>query len=68
MTKLQQWMTQRGKLDRDVARAVKRDRSQISRIRRGISAASLSTAQRLERLTGIKWWNFVEREARPNKG
>lgn len=61
MTKLQKWMTANERNDADVARAVRRDRSQISRIRRGQTGASYKTALRLEVLTGIKWWHFMER-------
>lgn len=64
MTRLQQWMTKNRKLDAEVARAVKRSRPQISRIRRGITAASVPTAHRLETLTGVKWWHFVAGEKR----
>ena len=60
MTKLQRWMTKNRKLDSEVARAVKRSRPQISRIRRGLTAASHGTAMRLQALTGIKWWHFME--------
>lgn len=59
MTKLQHWMTKHSKVDSEVARAVKLSRPQISRIRRGITAARPTTAHRLEALTGIKWWHFV---------
>lgn len=60
MTKLQLWMTKHGKVDSEVARAVKRSRPQISRIRRGITATTVTTAKRLEALTGIRFWNFIE--------
>jgi len=60
MTKLQSWMTKNGKIDREIAQAVKVSRPQISRIRRGKIGASYKTAIRLEALTKIKWWNFVE--------
>lgn len=60
MTKLQHWMSKNHKRDSDVARAVKRSRPQISRIRRGITAASHTTAIRLELLTGIKWHHFTQ--------
>jgi len=60
MTALQQWMTKNGKLDGEVANAVKRSRPQISRIRRGITGASYKTALRLEKLTRIDWWHFME--------
>lgn len=59
MTKLQHWMTKNSKVDADVARAVKRSRPQISRIRRGVTTASHDTARRLETLTGIRWWHFM---------
>lgn len=60
MTRLQQWMTRNAKVDSEVARAVRRSRPQISRIRRGVTAASRVTAQRLEALTGIRWWHFMD--------
>lgn len=60
MNKLQQWMTKTANSDDAVARAVKRHRSQISRIRRGESTASLITAKRLEKLTGISWHHFFD--------
>lgn len=62
MTKLQHWMTKNGKHDAEVARAVKRSRPQISRLRRGKTAASHATAQRLELLTGIRWWHFMAKK------
>lgn len=61
MTKLQRWMNRNKKLDQDVARAVKKSRSQISRIRRGKTSARHDTARRLETLTGIRWWHFMQR-------
>lgn len=60
MTQLQRWMDKHDKLDGDVARLVKRSRSQISRIRRGVTGASPKTAKRLDALTGIRWFNFIE--------
>lgn len=62
MTKLQLWMTKHGKIDAEVARAVKRTRPQISRIRRGITGTTATTAKRLEALTGIKWFHFMDRK------
>lgn len=59
MSKLQRWMARNGKNDADVAHAVRIDRSQISRIRRGKSGARYDTALRLQRLTGIVWWHFM---------
>lgn len=59
MSKLQNWMTKNAKDDGDVAQAVKFSRPQISRIRRGKNAASPRLARALEKLTGIRWWNFV---------
>jgi transcriptional regulator with XRE-family HTH domain len=66
MRKLQQWMDRHKKKDEDVARAIRISRPQVSRIRRGITTASAITAHRLEALTGIKWFHFIERE-RPRK-
>lgn len=59
MTKLATWMKKNSVDDSDVARAVKRSRVQINRIRRGYSA-SVPTAMALEKHTGIKWWHFVK--------
>lgn len=60
MTKLQQWMTKHEQDDAAVARAVRLSRPQISRIRRGLHATRRTTADRLEKLTGIRWWHFME--------
>lgn len=67
MTKLQHWMTKNQKLDSEVARVVKLSRPQISRIRRGVTAAGPLTAQKLEQLTGIKWWHFVIAQKRAKR-
>lgn len=67
MTKLQKWMDRNGKRDAHVARAIRLSRPQISRIRRGITGASRTTALRLEALTGIKWWHFMD-GGPPRKG
>lgn len=67
MTRLQQWMTKHDKKDGEVARAVKRSRPQISRIRRGIGTTSPKTAHRLEALTGIRWWNFVDAKGKATR-
>lgn len=61
MTKLQKWMTANDRNDAAVGRAIKLDRSQVSRIRRGETGTSQKTALRLETLTGIKWWHFMDR-------
>jgi predicted transcriptional regulator len=59
-TKLQMWMSAHNYDDDAVARAVRRvSRVQISRIRRGVSHASIETAMRLQELTGIRWHHFV---------
>lgn len=60
MTKLQRWMTKNNKCDAAVGRAIKRHRSHVGRLRRGKTAASHTTALRLEALTGIRWWNFMD--------
>jgi transcriptional regulator with XRE-family HTH domain len=65
MSKLQTWMTRNEKHDADVARLVRISRPQVSRIRRGVHAASEKTARRLETLTGIKWWHFMTIEKKP---
>lgn len=62
MTILQRWMTKNGKRDDDVARAIKRDRSQISRIRRGVTGCSRGTAMKLQLLTSIRWHKFMEQD------
>jgi transcriptional regulator with XRE-family HTH domain len=61
MRKLQQWMDRNHKRDGDVAKAIRVSRPQVNRIRRGITTASPPTARKLEKLTGIKWFYFVER-------
>lgn len=68
MTKLQQWMTKNGKRDGDVARAVRLSRPQISRLRRGLTGAKKASAVRLQALTGIKWWHFVDAPNRQKRG
>jgi len=57
---LQAWMTKHKMRDHQVARLVKRSRVQISRIRRGKTYTSVPTAMRLQKLTGIAWWNFIK--------
>jgi plasmid maintenance system antidote protein VapI len=59
MTQLQRWMTKHSKGDAEVAATIKRSRSQISRLRRGITGASVNTALKLQGLTGIAWHHFV---------
>lgn len=60
MTKLQRWMTANQKDDAAMSRLVRLDRSQISRIRRGVTGASRATAIKLQLITGIRWWHFIE--------
>lgn len=60
MTVLQVWMSANCKLDAEVARAVKMSRPQISRIRRGVTTTTRRTAKELEKLTGIRWWKFLD--------
>jgi hypothetical protein len=57
---LQAWMVENNKTDSDVARHVRLHRVQISRIRRGLSFASIKTAMRLQQLTRINWQHFVK--------
>jgi transcriptional regulator with XRE-family HTH domain len=52
MTNLAQWMRQSGVKDRAVADYIGRDRSIVSRIRRGELMPTLTIAVALERLTG----------------
>lgn len=61
---LQEWMSREGLNDAALAsRTGKISRSQISRIRRGISRPEPATARELERLTGIPAATFVMGEA-----
>jgi transcriptional regulator with XRE-family HTH domain len=61
MTQLAEWMKSKGLGDAELAEKAKGDisRSQISRIRRGISGASKDTAYKLEKITGIPWHEFI---------
>lgn len=61
MERLQEWMEKRGKTDAALAALVdgKPSRSQISRIRRGISGTSKAAAHKLEKVTGIPWHEFI---------
>jgi len=68
MTSLQQLMDKHGIADAEVARAVNRSRCQISRLRRGVTVASHETALKLEALTGIPWWKFVDLRQRAKRG
>lgn len=61
MMSLQAWMDRHDKCDHDVAVAIGLSRPQVSRIRRGLTTASVATAKRLEALTGIKWFQFMDR-------
>jgi transcriptional regulator with XRE-family HTH domain len=63
MMELQTWMDRHGKRDHQVAAAISISRPQVSRIRRGLTTASPDTAHKLEALTGIKWFHFLERTA-----
>jgi transcriptional regulator with XRE-family HTH domain len=67
MRKLQTWMDKQGVRDAQVAITLNLSRVQVSRIRRGITKASVPTAHALEALTKIKWWYFVDGEATPPK-
>jgi transcriptional regulator with XRE-family HTH domain len=57
--KLQSWMTKNEMDDSDVAKRVKVTREQINRIRNSKRGAGYETAKRLERLTGIDWYEFT---------
>lgn len=60
MTQLQGWMNAQGLKDGDLAAKVKVvSRATISRIRRGVNGASKETAQKLEKVTGIPWHEFI---------
>jgi len=52
MSKLADWMRRNGVRDNDIAKVVGRDRSIVSRIRRGELVPTLSVAVAIERLTG----------------
>ena len=65
MSKLQKWMKRNEMDDTAVAVACKISRSQINRIRREETTASYATALKLEKLTGIRWWNFMAGKQQP---
>ena len=66
MTRLDRWMTDNEWDDAKMAEAIGRDRSQVSRIRRGLSGASKDTALKLATITGIAWHHFIEPETVPD--
>lgn len=59
VTPLQEWMTEAGLKDRQVAEKVGLSRVHVSRIRRGLLGASVPAAKRLEELTRIPHWKFL---------
>lgn len=61
MTRLSDWMDAKGIKDEALAEKAKGavSRTQISRIRRGLSGASKKTAHKLEKITGIPWHEFI---------
>lgn len=60
MTALDGWMTKNGWDDAKLAESIGRDRSQVSRIRRGLSGTTKEVALKLEEITGIAWHSFIE--------
>jgi plasmid maintenance system antidote protein VapI len=60
MTMLDRWMTENGWDDSKLAEAIARDRSQVSRIRRGVCGTTKEVALRIEKITGIAWHEFIE--------
>lgn len=57
-------MARKGQVDSQVAKAIGLSRPQVSRLRRGVTVASPATAHRLEKLTGIRWYVFIEKNKR----
>jgi transcriptional regulator with XRE-family HTH domain len=65
MTALKDWMDKRGLADADVASRIEGlSRSQVSRIRRGVSRPSPATAEKLAALTRIPAAKFIFGERR----
>lgn len=65
MTTLQQWMTRKSLTDADLAARIEGiSRSQISRIRRGVSTPSRKTAEKLSEVTKIPAARFIFGEPR----
>lgn len=63
MDQLQAWMAARSENDHTLAPRVGVSRVQISRIRRGVTGASKPTAMRLQEVTGIPWYRFIDPKA-----
>lgn len=63
MQRLQQWMKDKGERDETLGPKVGVSRVQMSRIRRSINGASKTTALKLEELTGIPWYEFIDLKA-----
>lgn len=63
MTPLERWMDDKGWDDARLAAAIGRDRSQVNRIRRGVSGTTKEVALKIEELTGIPWHAFIAPEA-----
>jgi transcriptional regulator with XRE-family HTH domain len=61
-------MTKHALLDRQVAKKIGVSRVQVSRIRRGITGASVKTSMRLQELTGHRWWHFLGQDQKPKRG
>ena len=68
MGKLAEWMTKHGWNDRRVGEAVALSRVQISRLRRGRCKASVASAVRLQKLTGLPWHAFIHEPVRHKRG
>jgi transcriptional regulator with XRE-family HTH domain len=62
MTRLQTWIDRQKPPPRDdeLAKEIGISRVQVYRIRSGQSGASPATAEKLERLTGIPWHEFIK--------
>jgi transcriptional regulator with XRE-family HTH domain len=64
MTILQNWMTSKGLKDLDLVEPLGRSRSQISRLRRGVSRPEPETVEKLAEITGIPAWDFLKPDNR----
>jgi transcriptional regulator with XRE-family HTH domain len=66
-TPLATWMADNGKTDQAVAAALNITRSQVNRVRNGVSNPSIATATALSLLTGIPIQNLFQRSADANE-
>lgn len=62
-TPLDRWMSDNGKTDEAVAAELTITRSQVNRVRNGVSNPSIATATALSRLTGIPIEQLFQKSA-----